>query len=54
MKVSHRQILILFIIALDSLKMYNNLGVSREDRQKLVDDIINQQSTELKDILKEK
>ena len=52
MKVSQSQILRLFIIALASLINQFPVGLSREDRQRLVDEIINQQDVELQEYFK--
>jgi len=49
MKVSQKQILMLYQIVLESCAIVNSLGFSQEDRQNLVNEILNQQDKEIKD-----
>ncbi len=50
MKLSEKQAQMLFIILTDSIAIHAPIGFKREDRIKLSQDILNQQSNELKEL----
>jgi len=53
MILSDKQAQLLFSIAVDSVKIMGPMGLTREDRHKLCNEILNQQSDKLVDLEKE-
>lgn len=47
MKITQKQLLMLFEIVVNSAQMVNPMAFSQEDRKKLVNEIINQQDNEI-------
>jgi len=53
MIISNKQVVQLYLIAIDSLKIAGDMAFTQDDRNILVNDIINQQSDKLVDLEQE-